>query len=105
MMVIMHYALFISHYAGFGTHSKLSNFWVASDSLWVEPLSPSMPVIPPGHPGEGSQITTVELLGFEDHLEKHIFFSFLLIIQSWSHRSRRDTEPLLSARFAGSVGS
>ena len=38
MLVIMHYALFISHYAGFGTHSKLSNFWVASDSLWVEPL-------------------------------------------------------------------
>ena len=38
MLVIMHYALFISHYAVFGTHSKLSNFWVASDSLWVEPL-------------------------------------------------------------------
>ena len=38
MMVIMHYALFISHYAGFGTHSKFSNFWVASDSLWVETL-------------------------------------------------------------------
>ena len=37
-LVIMHYALFISHYAGFGTHSKLSNFWVASDSLRVEPL-------------------------------------------------------------------
>ena len=35
--VIMHYALSISHYASFGTHSKLSNFWVASDSLWVEP--------------------------------------------------------------------
>ena len=28
MLVIMHYALFISHYAGFETHSKLSNFWV-----------------------------------------------------------------------------
>ena len=38
MLVIMHFALFISHYAGFGTHSKLSNFWVASDSPWVEPL-------------------------------------------------------------------
>ena len=38
MLVIMHFASFISHYAGFGTHSKLSNFWVASDSLWVEPL-------------------------------------------------------------------
>ena len=37
MLVIMHYALFISHYAGFGTHSKLSNFWLAS-ALWVEPL-------------------------------------------------------------------
>ena len=29
MLVVMHYVLFISHYAGFGTHSKLSNFWVA----------------------------------------------------------------------------
>ena len=38
MLVIMHYALCISHYAGFGTHSELSNFWVACDSLWVEPL-------------------------------------------------------------------
>ena len=38
MLVIMHYALFISHYDGFGTHFKLSNFWVVSDSLWVEPL-------------------------------------------------------------------
>ena len=38
MLVIIHDALFISHYAGFGTHSKLSNLWVASDSLWVEPL-------------------------------------------------------------------
>ena len=38
MLVIIHCALFISHYAGFGTHSKWSNFWVASDSLWVEPL-------------------------------------------------------------------
>ena len=28
MLVIMHYALFIGHYADFGTHSKLSNFWV-----------------------------------------------------------------------------
>ena len=33
-----HFALCISHYAGFGTHSKLSNFWVSSDSLWLEPL-------------------------------------------------------------------
>ena len=31
MLVIMHYALFIRHYTVFGTHSKLSNFWVASD--------------------------------------------------------------------------
>ena len=38
MLVNMHYALFISHYAGFGTHSKLSNFWEASDSLWVVTL-------------------------------------------------------------------
>ena len=38
MLVIMHYALFICHYAVFGTHSKLSNFWVGSDSLWVESL-------------------------------------------------------------------
>ena len=38
ILVIMHDALFISHYGGFGTHSRLSNFWVASDSLWVEPL-------------------------------------------------------------------
>ena len=38
MLIIMHYALFISHYAGFGTQSKLSNFWVTGDSLWVEPL-------------------------------------------------------------------
>ena len=37
MLVIMHDALLISHYAGFETHSKLSNFWVACDSLWVEP--------------------------------------------------------------------
>ena len=40
MLVIMNYALFISHYAGFRTHSKLSNFWVASDSFWLEPLLP-----------------------------------------------------------------
>ena len=33
----MHYKC-ISPYAGFGTYSKLSNFWEASDSLWVEPL-------------------------------------------------------------------
>ena len=33
MLVIMHYAICISHYAGFRTHSKLSHFWVASDSL------------------------------------------------------------------------
>ena len=38
MLVSMHFAFFISHYAGFGTRSKLSKFWVASDSLWVEPL-------------------------------------------------------------------
>ena len=38
MLVIMHCTLCISHYASFGTHSKLSNFWVTSDSLWVEPL-------------------------------------------------------------------
>ena len=35
---IMHNTLCISHYASFGKHSKLSNFWVASDSLWLEPL-------------------------------------------------------------------
>ena len=38
MLVIMHNTLCINHYASFGKHSKLSNFWVASDSLWVEPL-------------------------------------------------------------------
>ena len=38
VLVIMHYALCIIHYAGFGTHYKLSKFWVASASLWVEPL-------------------------------------------------------------------
>ena len=38
MLVIMHNTLCISHYASFGKPSKLSNFWVASDSLWVEPL-------------------------------------------------------------------
>ena len=38
MLVIMHNTLCISHYAGFGKHSKLSNFWVTSYSLWVEPL-------------------------------------------------------------------
>ena len=26
------------HYASFGTHFQLSPFWVASASLWVEPL-------------------------------------------------------------------
>ena len=40
MLVIMDYTLCINHYASFGTHSKLSNFWVTSDSLWVEPLLP-----------------------------------------------------------------
>ena len=38
VLVIMHYALCISQYAGFGTHFILSNFWVDSDSLWMEPL-------------------------------------------------------------------
>ena len=34
MLVIMYYAICISHYASLGTHFKLSS----SDSLWVEPL-------------------------------------------------------------------
>ena len=38
MLVIMNNTLCISHYDSFGKHSKVSNFWVASDSLWVEPL-------------------------------------------------------------------
>ena len=38
MIVTMHYALCISHYASFGKHFKLFNFWVASDSFCVEPL-------------------------------------------------------------------
>ena len=38
ILVIMHYSLCISHYAGCGTQSKVSNTWVASDSLWLEPL-------------------------------------------------------------------
>ena len=42
MLVIMHNTLFISHYAGFETYSKLSHFWVASDSLLVEPLITAM---------------------------------------------------------------
>ena len=38
MLVIMHNTSCISHYASFGKHSKLSNCWVTSDSLWVEHL-------------------------------------------------------------------
>ena len=33
-----YYTLYISHSASFGIHFKLSNFWVTSDSLLVEPL-------------------------------------------------------------------
>ena len=38
MLAVMRFAWCISHYAGFKTHSKLSNSWVASNSLCVELL-------------------------------------------------------------------
>ena len=45
MLVIMHYAWVISHYASFGTNSKFSNFRVASDYLWVEHLLSKVQVL------------------------------------------------------------
>ena len=66
MLVIMHYALFIIHYAGFGTHSKLSTFWVASDSLWVEPLI----------------VETVQLIELICNVRKRHYTSLHLIITS-----------------------
>ena len=76
MLVIMHYSLFMSHYAGFGTHSKLSNFWIASDSLWVEPLlspaslSPDSLVTPLSFATQGSATFLHQLYIFISSLMK-----------------------------------